>query len=150
MRRTILSRERNRVRRGKLRRGVATVEVAICLPVLLVFTLATMDLCSLLFLKETATIAAYEAARQGVGRGRTDGSAIARAEEFLDDRDVVYDGNAVTIASPGFGGAETLENVTVTVTLPCDGNLIAPVGLYAGWNVSANVTMRKEYANLDE
>lgn len=136
---------------GKSRRqGVATVEVAICLPVLLVFTLATMDLCSLLFLKETATIAAYEAARQGVGKGRTDAFAIARGEEFLNDRGIVFQGGAITVGSPSFDTAAALENVTVTVALPCDGNLIAPGGLYGGWNVTAQVTMRKEYSNTDD
>lgn len=135
--------------RSGRRRGVATVEVAICLPVLLFFTLATMDLCSLLFLKETATIAAYEAARQGVGRGRTNASALARAQEFLDDRGVAYSPDAIVIEGPGFDDADTLENVTVNVTLPCDGNLIAPGGMYRGLTVTGRVTMRKEYANVD-
>lgn len=137
-------------RDGRRRRGVATVEVAVCLPVLLTFTLATIDLCSLLFLKESVTIAAYEGARQGVGRGRTNAHAIARVQEFLDERGIVYDGNVVTIGSPGFDDAGTLENVTVTVTVPASGNLIAPAGFYGGLSVSASVTMRKEYENLEQ
>lgn len=135
-------------RRERMRRGVATVEVAICLPVLLVLTLATIDLCSLLFLKESVTIAAYEGARQGVGRGRTNADAEARVTEFLAERNIT--GGTVDISGPGFGGAGTLENITITVTVPCGPNLIAPEGLYDGLDATASVTMRKEYANLDE
>ena len=123
--------------------------MAICLPVLFFLTLGTMDLCSLLFLKESVTIAAYEGARQGVGRGKTNNDALTRVYGLLDERSIVYDAGGVTVSDPGFDNAETLENVTVTVTVPCDGNLIAPAGLYGGMNVSASVTMRKEYENLD-
>jgi hypothetical protein len=123
--------------------------MAICLPVLFFLTLGTMDLCSLLFLKESVTIAAYEGARQGVGRGKTNNDALTRVYEFLDERNIVYEAGGVTVSDPGFDNAGTLENVTVTVTVPCDGNLIAPAGLYGDMNVSASVTMRKEYENLD-
>ncbi|QDV63350.1 TadE-like protein [Crateriforma conspicua] len=131
------------------RRGTATVEAAIVLPVLLTLTLGTMDLCSLFFLRETVTLAAYEGARAGVGSEATNGDAIARVNEFLSQRDVETGGNAVSIAAPGFDGADTLENVTLTVTVPVSGNLLLPGSIYDGWTVSSSVTMRKEYANQD-
>jgi len=119
------------------------------LPALIALTLGTMDLCSLMFLKESAVLAAYEGARQGVARGRTNADAENRVQEFLDERNIQYDGDVVQISNPGFGGAETLQNVTVTVTLPTNGNLLVPTEMFGGVNVTANVTMRKEYKNLD-
>jgi hypothetical protein len=134
--------------RNREARGVATIELAVVLPALLALTLGTMDLCSVMFLKESAVLAAYEGARRGVGRGRTNSDVIDRVQEFLDERNIAYTGDCVSISSPGFWGAATLENVTVTVLLPTEGNLLVPSSLFGGVNVSASVTMRKEYQNL--
>ena len=103
----------------------------------------------MMFLKETAVLAAYEGARQGVGRGRTNADVTNRVTEFLDERGVSYGGNVVSISSPGFGAANTLENVTVTVNVPAGGNLLVPSQMFGDMTMSASVTMRKEYQNLD-
>ena len=104
----------------------------------------------MMFLKETAVLAAYEGARRGVGRGRTNADVVARVTEFLDERGVEYDGaDVVTVSAPGFAAAETLENVTVTVNVPTAGNLLIPSAMFGDMTVSASVTMRKEYKNLD-
>ena len=142
------ARSNRKRRRVSKRRGVATVEFAICLPALIALTIGTIDICSMMFLKESIKLAAYEGARRGVGRGRTNADVIARVEQFLDERNIVYTGNPCTFSSPDFGSADTLENVTTTVTVPCDGNLLIPSVLFAGVNLSADVTLRKEYKNL--
>lgn len=104
----------------------------------------------MMFLRESAVLAAYEGARRGVGRGRTNNDAVDRITEFLDERGIQYGGSsAVTFSSPGFDGAATLENVTVTVTIPTAGNLIIPSELIGNREIVASVTMRKEYQNLD-
>lgn len=140
----------NRRRSKSRRRGTASIEFAFILPALVVLTLGTIDLCSMMFLKESVTLAAYEGARRGVGRGRTNTDAFDRITEFLDERDIAYDGGSVvTVSSPGFGGADTLENVTVTVQVPCAGNLLIPSQWFDNLNLSASVTMRKEYKNLN-
>jgi hypothetical protein len=103
----------------------------------------------MMFLRESAVLAAYEGARQGVGRGRTNADASARVTEFLDERNVIYNGDVVSVSSPGFASAETLENVTVTVNVPAAGNLLIPSQMFGDMIVSASVTMRKEYKNLN-
>ncbi|NND99613.1 MAG: pilus assembly protein [Pirellulaceae bacterium] len=136
-------------RKSRRRKAAATVEFAFCLPVLIVLTLGTMDLCSVIFLKESVTLAAYEGARRGVGRGRTNADVTNRIVQFLDDRDIAYDSaNVVQFSSPDFDSANTLENVTVTVTIPCAGNMIIPSSMFGDLSVSSEVTMRKEYKNL--
>lgn len=134
-------------RRSAAPRGVAAVEFAIILPVLVVLTLGTIDVCSVIFLREGVLLAAYEGAREGVQQDGTNASATARVTEFLDARNIQYGGNVVAISSPGYDTAATLEHVTITVTVPTAGNLISPSWLFAGVDVSADLTMRKEYQN---
>ncbi|MCC9644439.1 pilus assembly protein [Rhodopirellula sp. JC740] len=131
------------------RRGTATAEIAFCLPVLLTFTFATVDLCSIFFLKETVAIAAYEGARRGINRGGTNEAAAARVREILDERGVEYGGNVMQMENSTFSTADTLEHVTVVVTVPAAGNLYAPAGLYDGLQISHRITMRKEFANQE-
>lgn len=139
-----------RSRNNRKRLGTATIEFAFILPVLVVLTIGTIDLCSMMFLKESVTLAAYEGARRGVGRGRTNTDAVNRVTEFLDERNITYNGAQVaTFSSPGFAAADTLENVTVTVTVPCTGNLLIPSQWFDDLTLSASVTMRKEYKNLE-
>lgn len=111
-------------------------------------TIATMDICSALFLRETVTLAAYEGARSGVSRSKTNADARNRIVEFLTERGVQFEGDdAVVFSSPGFDDANTLDNVTVTVTIPSQPNLIMPTQLFFGRSISASVTMRKEFEN---
>ena len=120
------------------------------LPALIVLTLGTLDLCSLMFLKETVVLAAYEGAREGVNRGQTDADCVARVVELLDERGVAHSGSgAVDITGASFDSAETLEHVTVTVTVPAAGNLLIPSAMFDSMDVSASVTMRKEFENLN-
>lgn len=145
---------RSRTKRTKsrhgIRKGAASVELAFCLPVLFFLTFGTIDVCTMLFLNESASLAAYEGARRGVGRGYNNADANDRILEFLDERGIAYDaGNVVQFSTPGFDGADTLEHVTVTVTIPCEGNLILPSEMIGALNVTGEVTMRKEYKNLE-
>lgn len=104
----------------------------------------------MMFLKETVVLAAYEGSREGVNRGKTDADAISRITTFLDERGVAHSGaGAVQITGASFDTAETLEHVTVTVSVPAAGNLIIASAMFDGMNVSASVTMRKEYQNLN-
>ena len=141
----------NRTTRSATRRkGAASVEFAFCLPVLFMLTFGTIDICTMIFLNESASLAAYEGARRGVGRGYTNADATARVIEFLDERGIMYNaGSVCQISSPGFENADTLEHVTVTVTIPCAGNLLLPSDMIGNLVVSSDVTMRKEYQNLD-
>jgi Flp pilus assembly protein TadG len=131
-----------------MHRGTATIECVLIFPVLVTLTIGTIDVCSAMFLKETAVLAAYEGARQGVGRGNTNQDAIGRIQEFLDERNIQYNASDITISAPGFGSATTLEPVTVTVAIPAAGNLLMPSEMLGDLRMDASVTMIKEYENL--
>ena len=134
-------------RRSRKENGAATVECLVCLPIILSITFATIDLCSAMFLQETLTIAAYEGSRVGVPKSGTNALATAKIQEVLDARGITYDAGVAAFSTPGFDTAGTLDHVTVTVTVPCTGNLMLVGNLFTGRNLQAAVTMRKEFRN---
>lgn len=126
------------------RHGIATTELALCLPVIFAVTFGVIETTTAIHLKETATLAAYEAARVGVRKSGTNEQARTKATEFLDSRSIQYDNNTIQISDPGFDTAGELEHVSVTVSIPCRGNTITSV-LFGDTRMTAVVTMRKEY-----
>lgn len=80
---------RNRTNGPTLRRaGVAAVEFAVCLPVLVLITLAFIDLTNLIYFRQTLKIAAYDAARTAAESGSTEAEVRAAAQRLLDMRGV--------------------------------------------------------------
>ena len=139
----------HRSARPRRRRGIATVECALCLPLLIVLTLGTIEVCSAMFLKEAVTIAAYEGARVGIQRRGTNDNVERRIHDFLDERGIVYSENSIQISEPSFDDAQELQHVTTTVTVPCESNTFTGWVL-AGRTISASVTLRKEFTNPEE
>lgn len=147
-----------RIRKRKNRRGIATSECAVCLPILVLLTLGTIETCGAIFLKEAITIAAYEGARVGIQRGSTDEIVESRIKEFLDERRIKYDAEKlVSFSDPtfdltgkgtplSFNSAQDLEHVTTTVVVPCKGNTFTG-WFFSGKMLSARVTLRKEFGN---
>ncbi|QEG40005.1 TadE family protein [Roseimaritima ulvae] len=133
------------------RRGVATAELAICLPIVIAICVATIDICSAMFLRESLTIAAYEGARVGAPKGGTNELARVRVLQLLDERNINYDPDeVVTISGDSFENADTMEHVTVTVRAPAAGNLISATQFFNNKTIEAQVTLRKEYANTND
>lgn len=106
-----------------------------------------MDLCSLIFLKESLTLAAYEGARLGVVAGGTNQDVIDRVTDFLDQRNISYGDDPVTFSDPDFNSAGTLEHVETVVSVPISENLLIPSNLWYTGEITATVTFRKEYQN---
>ena len=137
-------------RRPPRREALAMVEFVLFLPVLMIFTLGTMDVCSVIFMKETVVLAAYEGARAGINRGATDADCRDRVTEFLTERGIRYDDNdVVQFPNGSFDTAETLQAVTVRVHIPAVGNTITRGWLAPIEEVAAQCTLRKEYENLN-
>ena len=120
------------------------------LPILFLLTFGTIEATSAIFLKEAATIAAYEGARQAVERRATTADAITAATQILNDRGVSNSGRVITV-SPDPNTATILTPITVTVRVPTNGNTVIPTPNWFTWfgnmEVSGTVVMRKEYAN---
>lgn len=133
-------------RRSFNREGVAVTECALVAPIIIAFMLFTIEICTMLFLKETVTIAAYEGARVGIQRGNTNAMVEFRIREVLEERGITLGNNLVQFSSPGFDDALELEHVTTLVSVPAEGNL--PFGwFYLGDTITGQVVLRKEFTN---
>ncbi len=129
-------------RRGD-RRGVCMAEVAFCLPIVIMVTLATVELCSALFLKESLSIAAYEGARVAVKRRATSQNALDTVNDVLAARGIT--GATVTVSPNGFETLSALDPVTITITAPVNSNSAYISTWFAGESVTSQVVMVREF-----
>jgi Flp pilus assembly protein TadG len=91
------------------RKGLACVELAVCLPLLLLLVFGSIQACNLIFLKHSITTAAYEGTLELVKSGSTNTSVETRVEQVLEMRGVknyevdIKPGNKeVEKTTPGF------------------------------------------------
>ncbi len=138
-------------RKSPKRRAAAVTEFALILPILLILTFGTLELCHVVFLKEKALLAAHEGARSAIRKMSTEAQAADVARRYLAIRGV----NMATISgkciefNPAPEVAQRLEPVAVTVRIPLAGNSILPNSFYK-WlsdsaRVESTVVMYKEY-----
>lgn len=82
------------------RRGVAAVELAVCLPLLLIVALVTIEVCGMLHMAQTLKIASFEAARVGVVPGADTENVEFQCESLLESRGVKAYTMSMTPADP--------------------------------------------------
>lgn len=135
------------------RRGTECVELAIVLPIILLFTVGTLEICESQFLQQKLEVAAHEGARAAIRRGAELSDVQEAVKQYLDDRHVDYgaDVSTVVTATPDPGVAGTLDPISVSVQVECDKNLrlrlMTNSSFFAGESLNAEVTMLKEFAN---
>jgi Flp pilus assembly protein TadG len=131
-----------RPRREEPSRGVAAAELAVCLPVVVLIVLATIEACSALFLKQSLTVAAYEGVRTALAQRTIPGSIQATCNQILQDRNVK---NAtVTITPPDITKLQPGDFIDITVSAPCDSNSVVPTAFYRGRTLTAKASMMVE------
>jgi Flp pilus assembly protein TadG len=124
------------------RRGVAAAELAVCLPIIVLLVIATIEACSALFLKQSLTVAAYEGVRTALEEGADAKSVQAACSQILADRKI--QGGTVKIKPSNIASLNPGEFVDVTVTAPCAANSVVPVSFYRGRALSATASMMIE------
>lgn len=140
MKRNSMSRLR---RTRKNRRGTSAAECAFCIPLILLLTFSTLEICSAIFVKETLTVAAYEGARVGVKRKATYQDAYNQAVNVLEARGIVnYE---VNITPTDFSTLSQLELITINVQAPGTGNSFFIGQFLEGKWVSSTVKMVREF-----
>ncbi|MFO1064750.1 MAG: TadE/TadG family type IV pilus assembly protein [Pirellulales bacterium] len=102
------------------RRGGALIEFAVCLPVLMLLILGSIEATSAVFLKESLNAAAYESIREAARTTSSTDSAKALGTAVLDARLVK---NAAIVFEPAdIRTAVRGSIVRVTVSAPIRGN----------------------------
>ena len=125
------------------RRGVAAAELAACLPVVVLLVVAAIEACSMIFLKQSLAIAAYEGVRTAITAGATDANVRASCNQILTDRRI--EGGSVTVRPTDIPSLEPGEFVDVTVSAPCGLNTVVPNSFYRGRSLSATASMMIEF-----
>ncbi len=136
----IMSRQ---LRKRRSRRGTAAAECAFCIPLILLLTFSTLEICSAIFVKETLTVAAYEGARVGVKRKATRLNAYNQVVAVLEARGVVnYE---VNITPSDFSTLDQLDLITINVQAPGAGNSFFIGQFLNGRWMSSTVRMVREF-----
>jgi len=133
----------DRTRPSRKRRGVAAAELAVCLPVVVLLVVATIESCSMVFLKQSLAVAAYEGARTAIVNGATTTEVQAACRQILNDRNV--QGGQVTVKPSNIGVLSPGDFVDVTVSAPCSTNSVVPNTFYRGSTLSATASMMIEF-----
>ena len=97
------------------RLGAAIVEMAICLPVIVLLTFGTIELSSGLFLKQTLTSAAHEGALVGMRLDATEASIRERVELILELREVEDSNITITPSGSAFDDLESGDTFTIRI-----------------------------------
>lgn len=126
----------------RARRGTATVELAVCMPLLMLFICGGIEICQRIMLRQTATLTTYEGLRLAVRRYTTTEMVKTRCETILTDRGVK---NATVLITPSSIESQVRNTpVTISVTIPWQGN--SPIRFLTGTSgqIKAQGTMVRE------
>jgi Flp pilus assembly protein TadG len=127
--------------RSNRRAGLAVVELAVCLPVLVMLLLGTLEACRMIQLKQDLSITAYEGARIGIIPGASSYAVQTQCEMLLDDRNVRSYEVAI---DPDPSLLDVGDLFTVTVTADCVDNSVVGGVFFQGKTISESVVMRAE------
>lgn len=131
-----------RTHKAVRRRAAAAAELAICLPLLVMLLLASLEACSMIFLDHGLTIASYEGVRVAINFDGTNSAVLARCNQIIDDRGIA-DAN-VSISPSNVAIVPRGQQIAITVSAPCDSNAILPPWYYGGKTLTATTIMVKE------
>ena len=70
------------------RQGAALIELAICFPVFFMITMATIETCRMIYLRQSLKIAAYECARLAIVPGTNRQNLVDQCDLFLLSRNI--------------------------------------------------------------
>lgn len=128
--------------RGIQRRGAAIVEVALTLPILVLICLATIDTCRVIFMRQSAKLAAFECARVGIIPGVTRTQLEQLCATFMSSRSVSR--ASVSLSVSDLAMLSKGDLLTVTVTVPANSNALSSSWFYRGRTFSESVSILVE------
>jgi Flp pilus assembly protein TadG len=124
------------------RLGAAMVELAVCMPVIVLVVFASLEAANMLFVRQATVQAAYEATKFASRRDGTRVQAERLATEVLSARRI----NSPSITFVTGDPQTTLSgsDVTVRVSVNSDERLITGFRIFSGRQIEAVATMQKE------
>ncbi len=123
------------------RKGLAVVELAICLPLMVMLTFGAIEAANAIYLKQMLVTAAYEAARSATALGGTQADGEVRYSEVVGA--IGMQGAAITFTPPITSNTASGTAIKVTVTAPADSNSFSIRRFMKGTTLRGTVTMPK-------
>ncbi|HIE99365.1 MAG TPA: pilus assembly protein [Planctomycetes bacterium] len=131
------------IRSRRARRGTAATELAVCLPIVLVLIVGTIEACSMVYLKQSLSVAAYEGVRVSVSPNGDATAVTTAANRILTARNVISP--TITVSPANFANQPAGTWVSVHVTAPANANSIISGFFYDAIVVDGQATMMKEF-----
>ncbi len=130
-------------------RGVAMMELAIVLPILLLLLVGILELGRVVMINQIATNAVREASRVAIVPGSTDATVLSICNTYLDRGGISSTGRSVQILNSG-GSPSSLtsirskETITVRAIIPFSENTWGFSQILGGRSFTSASTMRRE------
>jgi Flp pilus assembly protein TadG len=131
-------------RSNRIHKGIAAVQLAVCLPVLMVLVMGTLETTDLIFLRQRLMTVAYEAARTATAPAHTADDGVKAGTDILTARGIT--GGTVTISPPVTATTATGTEVAASVVAPFSSNSYMKPFVLSGavTNVTVTVTMIRQ------
>lgn len=122
--------------------GSATIEFAVCLPVIVLLVFGSLEGANMIFLRQAAVQAAYESAKIASRRDSQPEVAERLAREILAARRI--QNPEINFLSGNPNDTPSGEDVSVRIGIDSSRHLFTRLGLFAGRQIQATATMQKE------
>jgi Flp pilus assembly protein TadG len=125
-----------------LRRGVCATELAVCLPLILLFVVGAVECCTMIYVDQTLAIASYEGVREAIRFDATNDEVEAQCEALLTARRV--SGGAIEIDPPDVAQVPRGTEISITVSAPCGENSVLTAWFFDDKTLTETSKMVKE------
>ncbi len=125
------------------REGLAVVETAIVLPLLLLLVFAMIEYGWLFTKIQQTTNVARQAARVAMRRGSTDAEVVTAITTLMDNADLAGSGYAYEMPA-NIAGMARGETFRIEITVPYENIMLTGLPLPVPETIRASVTMAKE------
>ncbi|MEQ1826877.1 MAG: TadE family protein [Pirellula sp.] len=127
---------------GCARSGVAAIETAVTLPLLVFLTFGSLEIANAVFLRQSLVTASYEGAQCATRSGGSDAAARSRIAEVLAARGITSYTVVLTPAVTSTTARGT--KIEVKVSSGSSSLSFAPFQIFYGKTISASVTMVRQ------
>jgi hypothetical protein len=123
--------------------GAALIELAVCLPVFFLITMATIETCRMIYLRQSLKIAAYECARLGIVPGATMSALKDQCDAILLGRNVR--GYTFSCEPPDPTILQYGDLLKVSIRISANENALVGTWFYRDKILTESVTIMAEY-----
>lgn len=127
--------------RRRNRRGAALTELAICLPILSIVTLGSIEAANGIYVRQKLVSVSYDLARGAAAHGDTSKTFGAKATALFKTYGIK--GGTYSLSPSNLATAKPGDRITITVSAPMSRNSIGLTRLYGKIRSSASLTMTK-------